>query len=1510
MKRARPSGPARGPDDGERPEARLGEYGLTATDLADAVHLAAVMKHAADAAPRVRYGDFSEEEPLPRERPAEGAATFTDEETRPPDRGEAPPSRSEERAEEERGPRIGGEPVSSDFASEFTSFSQPELEERPRFLAALAPFNIKAPEGPEDQVDREATARNYARALLDGVRWGEGAGAGVLFLPGMGSRWRRAVSLTVLVDRGVSMLFQQGVADSFACLLRRSGVFRRVRELWFDSARDGPPSPVGPDGRVRGLREPGGTGPHLTVILTDGLGTAWQDTAFQEGVAGIARRGAVAIVHLLQPQLWRRSAIRTVPTQIRVAWPAGPGGPNTGYLRERVLTEADRGPSGTLVPVLPLTPDALHDWASFTMVRSRSLLWVHAAEFPARDAPAPRARERTEPAVLSPAENVLMFQRNAGPEAFELAVALAAVPLRPDVVTAVCEDVLGRPSPSELTEVFFSGLVRLGEGDPERGVGQGFQWEFRPGVRRELLALGGRVPDIRRMLRIAVEVMDGSDPWFDDLALMLDGQRVGSPRPARSSRFWAEAMLPAVESASIDRHYRNSVDVYSGRPAMAERIGASVSGGVGGPEEHGGDRGLPVRRDTGFSASSPGLHFLPTGTARGEFGGGSADRPGTGGERTHATDRPGSPGRSSHSSTGPSGEEIMTDSLAPLSSTGERIGRAATGGRPLSAVWVQVPHRNASFTGREELLTTLRGHLLQQGQQVITALRGMSGIGKTELAKEYLYRHAADYDLICWIPSAHLNQVRNSFSQLASNLRIAGVGADSEYVVDEVLEALRRGDRFRRWLLVYDNAQSRTDMQRFLPVGGEGHVIITSRDGSWELPGGHASMTIREFDRDESIQLLKRRGPKSLTEGEAHRLAEELGDLPLALNQAAVWLHESGMHAGEYLERFSEKKEEMLRLLEPEDPGYQVPVAAAWNLSLDRLAVTNPGALLLLQLCSFLASSPIPRYLFEYARGVQGPPELVTVLEDPTQLSLAFRAIGRNSLAHIDHQRNTISLHRLVQIAVRAPLDQADREELRQCAHQLIGRSGPGESPVEGSERYADLLPHVWASRAWESEDPWARRVVVTMCRLGVLRGQTQETIKLCQEAHAAWWESLGEEHPDTLAMALHTSSALRALGRFGESRELCESTLEAMRRTLGQESSDLMEAEREHVRNLRVAGRFHASLEEAAEILDQRVRAFGEDDPQTLMMARVVAFNELLTGDPVRATRRYRDVLERYEVVLGPDHGRTLGTMNGYAEALMELGYYREAEQVQAEVVERCRNLLVPDDAELFANLGAWAVMLRRTGRHRDSYEHSRHVWEQVRRLQGEGSDDAMYAAMVHARSLYSMDRFDEALDLADRVAGRYSRLLGEDHPHVAAADVNRAIILRAMRRASEALELDLAALELLSEAIGDDHPSTLTCRINLANNHFALGEVAAAREADERALAGCLAKLDERHPLSLLALRNLLISRKALGEDTAIEYEDLKERYREVMGADHPSTLSLDRAVRGDADIYFSQL
>ncbi|OLT28766.1 hypothetical protein BJF83_14075 [Nocardiopsis sp. CNR-923] len=828
----------------------------------------------------------------------------------------------------------------------------------------------------------------------------------------------------------------------------------------------------------------------------------------------------------------------------------------------------------------------------------------------------------------------------------------------------------------------------------------------------------------------------------------------------------------------------------------------------------------------------------------------------------------------------------------------------------MNAVWVQVPRRNTAFTGREELLSALRSQLVKDQRQVITALNGMSGVGKTELAKEYLYRYAEDYDLICWFPAGHSNQLREAFASLAARLGLDSVGAGSEHVIQDVLEALRRGVPFGCWLLVFDNAQSREELEQYLPVGGEGHVIITSRDSSWTRRGGDTFLSVREFTRAESIELLKRRGPTSLTEDEADRLAEELGDLPLALNQAAVWLHESGMDPDEYLRQFAEKSTEMIQLLSPVDPDYPVPVAAAWNVSLDRLATTNPAALQLLQLCSFLATAPIPRSLFKFARQIDAPPELREALAEPARLGMAIRDIGRNSLAHISHRNDTVSLHRLVQRAVQAPMSDEEREVMRHCAHQLLGHNDPQDSTIAALPQYARLVPHVWACEAWNCEDPWVRALVIQMVRIALNGGEADEAERLASVAFAWWRRTLGEEHRNTLDMALQISKAMRDQGKLESARELCGSTLHALRRVHGEQAPEVLEAEAEHVRNLRLAGRFKDSLLESVDIYHKRVRAFGEDDPLTLSMAHNVGYSLLLSGDPQASVNRYQDTLERREGVLGQDDPRVVATVNGLAEATMELGRYREAERIQTDVVRRCVQVQGEDGVGTLSNEAMLAVTRRRIGDHNGAFALSERAWQRFLAKQGVDSSDTLYAALVHALSLSAVNRNDEALELAEVSGERYVKLLGEEHPHVVAASVNRGIILRRLGRALEAKDLDERALTLLQERLGSHHPSTLACRVNLANDHFLTGDVDRARELDEVTTQACRTELGDRHPLTLVARRNLLVDLNTQGEDVSVEFEAVETAYRDVMGPEHPATLSIRQTVRGDADIFLTQM
>jgi hypothetical protein len=74
----------------------------------------------------------------------------------------------------------------------------------------------------------------------------------------------------------------------------------------------------------------------------------------------------------------------------------------------------------------------------------------------------------------------------------------------------------------------------------------------------------------------------------------------------------------------------------------------------------------------------------------------------------------------------------------------------------LPAVWGNVPLRNNNFTGREAHLENLHNLLAREEQAALVsgALYGMGGVGKTQLAVEYVYRYSGEYDLVWWVPGS------------------------------------------------------------------------------------------------------------------------------------------------------------------------------------------------------------------------------------------------------------------------------------------------------------------------------------------------------------------------------------------------------------------------------------------------------------------------------------------------------------------------------------------------------------------------------------------------------------------------------------------------------------------------------------------------------------------------------------------------------------------------------------
>ena len=222
-----------------------------------------------------------------------------------------------------------------------------------------------------------------------------------------------------------------------------------------------------------------------------------------------------------------------------------------------------------------------------------------------------------------------------------------------------------------------------------------------------------------------------------------------------------------------------------------------------------------------------------------------------------------------------------------------RVSRARAGrcrGRPrfpgaLPQVW-KVPARNPNFTGRGPDLDTLARALAAGSAVTVHSVHGLGGVGKTQLATEYAYAHAGDYDLVWWIAAEEPAAIPDQFAALAARLGL-DPPADPEVLRAQVHDVLRS---VPGWLLIFDNADRAEDIGPWLPGGPlppgvPGHVIVTTRRGGFAAMGPVLDLDV--IDLPDAVRLLRARVP-DLGQETGEQIAGELGRLPLALEQAAA----------------------------------------------------------------------------------------------------------------------------------------------------------------------------------------------------------------------------------------------------------------------------------------------------------------------------------------------------------------------------------------------------------------------------------------------------------------------------------------------------------------------------------------------------------------------------------------------------------------------------------------------
>jgi tetratricopeptide (TPR) repeat protein len=596
--------------------------------------------------------------------------------------------------------------------------------------------------------------------------------------------------------------------------------------------------------------------------------------------------------------------------------------------------------------------------------------------------------------------------------------------------------------------------------------------------------------------------------------------------------------------------------------------------------------------------------------------------------------------------------------------------------------------------GRDHELASLEETLAAPGgAAAITqseAISGLGGIGKTRLAVEHAWRCGSRYTAAWFVRADTPEGLHRGLAGLAGPdlLKLAELPTAEDQVVAAVLRHLREHPG---WLLILDNVDTQeaaTAVCDLLPRFSGGRVLITSRLREW--PPSVRKQPLETLLPDEAVLfLIKRtdgeREPAADDATQAHHLAEILGGLPLALEQAAAYINHHRLRFADYRAAWEQEREAVLSWYEPRIMQYPASVAVTWKTTFDRL---SPTAGAILRLTAFLAPDPMQVEMFE--KGEEFVRKAAGLLAeergknpDPGSILSALAELGTYSMiTRLEGRRLTV--HRMVQEAMRSQIPEERRKDWIELSLRVVNWFSPPKPDDVRTWPVWDLLrPHatviVAAADAVGITEPTSR----LMNHLGQLlqaKGLFSEAEPLMRRSLDIGEASFGPEHPNVAASLNNLAQLLKATNRLDEAEPLMRRTLAIAEISFGPEHPNVATS----LNNLALLLKNTNRLDEAEPLMRRALAideaSFGPEHPNVAIRLNnlaglLKATDRLDEAEPLR-----RRALAIDEASLGPEHPNVAIRLNNLAALLKATDRLDEAEPLMRRAAEILEKSLGPD--------------------------------------------------------------------------------------------------------------------------------------------------------------------------------------------------------------------------------------
>jgi tetratricopeptide (TPR) repeat protein len=865
-------------------------------------------------------------------------------------------------------------------------------------------------------------------------------------------------------------------------------------------------------------------------------------------------------------------------------------------------------------------------------------------------------------------------------------------------------------------------------------------------------------------------------------------------------------------------------------------------------------------------------------------------------------------------------------------------------------LWNVSYRRNPFFTGREEVLSQVYNALNTNKAAALTqaqAISGLGGIGKTQIAIEYAYRYHANYQSILWVTASSRDTLIADFVMLAALLDLP---EQHEKDQDIVVRAMKRWlSTHKGWLLILDNVDDLEMVVEFLPMQGEGNVLLTTR---LQALGTIAqSIEVEKMELEEGVTFLLRRAkafppdvPLNRSEQECFSLAEAvvtaLDGLPLALDQAGAYIEETRCGFSAYLDLYRTHRKDLLLRRGRFPADHPESVAATWSLSFQQVEMVSSAAADLLHLLAFLSPEAIPEEIITDGAADLGS-TLGLVASDPLQIDAAIELLLRYSLLRRNPEAKFLSIHRLVQAVIK---DGMDKDLQRTWAERAIHAISKAFPEVERStwDQCRRFLPHALISAVYLEEydlafpeaadllnkaatylivqaqyvqaEPLLKRaqairekVLVsahpdtarTLNDLGALyltQGIYKQAKPHLQQALDIRQKKLGLDHPDT-ATSLHNLAELyNAEGNYLLAEEFYQSALHIRQQVLKHSHPDIAQSLNKLAELYTVQAKFSDAETLYKQALEIQEQALGHYHPDVAKTHNNMALLYRHKGEYSQAEQFYKKALSIQKQILGTDHPDVAQTLNNMARLYRAQGEYVKAEPYYREAQVIRQKVFGPDHPQVAESYYSLAKLYHSQGKYRQAEEFIKQSLEIQEQQLGRNHPTIAPTLGMLARIYQGQGKQTKAEELYQRAVMIRESTLGSDHPHIALLVNSLAEIYHEQGKYSEARALIVRSVEIRERAFGRDHPYMAYSLSNLAENSFLQGDFVQAEKLYKEALANREQNLGPDHPRTATAYHSLAKFYTALNRYAEAEslYKSALAIRERALGPEHPAVAS----------------